>query len=94
MWTMILKLLLYLPNLALAVFVQHAMWHGSAYWGILGIPGLLVSFLIGGPHGGDHLETQVASALSVLANSASYFFVCWWFIKRRNSRLLSRKLQS
>jgi len=88
----ILKLFLYLPSLGLAVLVEHAMWHGSAYWALLGIPGLLVSYLLGGPHGGDHLATMIASILSVVADSTFYFFLCWWLIRLWNRRFSSRQI--
>lgn len=72
---------------AFAGFVEYMMWHSSVYWAILGVPGLVIASLIGGPHGGgSHLETVIANAASVIANSISYFWICLWIIRLRSRR--------
>lgn len=69
------KIGLLLLAIALALFVQHAMWHGSGWWAILGIIGLVASYLIEGPHGGNHEQILVSTVVSVVSNSCVYFYL-------------------
>lgn len=68
--------------IALALFVQHAMWHSSAWWALLGLAGLIPSFLIEGPHGGSHNQVVVGTVLSIIANSSLYFIIIRFLLTR------------
>jgi hypothetical protein len=68
------KITYLLIAMALASFVQYAMWHISVWWALIGIAGLAISMLIEGPHGGSHGQIIAGTLASIAANSYQNFF--------------------
>lgn len=69
------NLILVLIAVGIAILIQHEMWHGNVWWALAGVPGLIVSYLIEGPHGGSHVETIWSAVGSTIANGFLYFAV-------------------
>lgn len=69
--------------IGLACIAQYLTFHVSALFAFLGLPGLLASFLIEGPHGGSHTQTVVSGVASVLVNSCQNFLVLQCFLLHR-----------
>ena len=82
-----LELLLALP---VAMWVEHEIREGNEWWTLAGIPGFICAFFIQGAHGGDHLETVMATWVSIGVNTAAYvgamYFLTEWLRRRTPER--------